>query len=151
MAISGANAICSYHRMNQVVFVHSMGLICFHGVLRYRGESVIVAILPRGHASFLGFDNLTGSRFADTLAGSAGANALQGGEGNDLIWGSAGTDRRNGSPGADQFLHRSEAKIGNAMDACDRILNANPAKSGDQAFSWIASSGVEFQILLSSS
>jgi hypothetical protein len=66
----------------------------------------------------------------------AGANALQGGEGNDLVWGSAGTDRHNASPGADQFLYRSEVEIGNGMDACDCILDANPAKS-DQAFSWL--------------
>jgi len=114
-----------------------MGLICSHGVLRYRSESVIVTILPKVHASFLSFENLTGSRFADALTGSAGANALQGGESSDLIWGSAGADRYTVGPGADQFLYRSEAEIGNGMDAYDCILDANPSKSGDQGFSWI--------------
>ena len=103
-----------------------------------------------GTDTISGFENLTGSRFADTLTGSAGPNALQGGEGNDLIWGSAGADRHSGGPGADQFLYRSEAEIGNGVDACDWILDfqaddrldlsrldANPAKSGNQAFSWI--------------
>ena len=83
-------------------------------------------------------------------AGSAGPIALPGGEGNDLIWGSAGADRHSGGPGADQFLYRSEVEIGNGTDACDWILDfqaddrldlsrldANPAKSGNQAFSWI--------------
>jgi Ca2+-binding RTX toxin-like protein len=103
-----------------------------------------------GTDTISGFENLTGSRFADTLTGSAGPNALQGGEGNDLIWGSAGADRHSGGPGADQFLYRSEAEIGNGVDACDWILDfqaddrldlsrldANLAKSGNQAFSWI--------------
>jgi Ca2+-binding RTX toxin-like protein len=103
-----------------------------------------------GTDTISGFENLTGSRFADTLTGSAGPNALQGGEGNDLIWGSAGADRHSGGPGADQFLYRSEAELGNGTDACDRILDfqaddrldlsrldANLAKSGNQAFSWI--------------
>ncbi len=63
-----------------------------------------------GTDTISGFENLTGSRFADTLTGSAGPNALQGGEGNDLIWGSAGADRHSGGPGADQFLYRSEAE-----------------------------------------
>jgi hypothetical protein len=89
------------------------------------------------HASFLSFENLTGSRFADALTGSACANALQGGESSDLIWGSAGADRYTVGPGADQFLYRSEAEIGNGMDAYDCILDANPSKSGDQGFSWI--------------
>jgi Ca2+-binding RTX toxin-like protein len=103
-----------------------------------------------GTDTISGFENLTGSRFADTLTGSAGPNALQGGEGNDLIWGSTGADRHSGGPGADQFLYRSEAEIDNGVDACDWILDfqaddrldlsrldANLAKCGNQAFSWI--------------
>lgn len=51
-------------------------------------------------------------------------------------------------PGRGSVPYRSEAEIGNGIDACDCILDANPAKSGDQAFSWIGSSRAEFQILM---
>jgi Ca2+-binding RTX toxin-like protein len=40
----------------------------------------------------LGFENLLGSRHADTLAGSDGANRMEGGRGNDILTGYGGKD-----------------------------------------------------------
>jgi Ca2+-binding RTX toxin-like protein len=47
-----------------------------------------------GHGSWTlsGFENLSGSGFADTLAGDGGANLIAGGLGNDAIAGGAGDD-----------------------------------------------------------
>jgi Ca2+-binding RTX toxin-like protein len=105
-----------------------------------------------GRDTIQGLEHLIGSRFADVLTGSAGPNALQAGEGNDLLWGSLGADRHSGGPGADRFLYRSEAEAGNGVEGRDWILDfqnddridltaldANPSRTGDQAFSWIGS------------
>lgn len=49
----------------------------------------------------LNFENLLGSRFADTLTGDALANRLEGGAGNDTISGDAGNDTLIGGAGND--------------------------------------------------
>lgn len=45
-----------------------------------------------GTDTISGFENLTGSGFADTLTGDANANVIDGGAGNDVMNGAAGTD-----------------------------------------------------------
>jgi Ca2+-binding RTX toxin-like protein len=63
-----------------------------------------------------GFENLTGSSFADTLTGNTGANRLDGGAGDDNIFGGGGNDTiisgaqldidsLTGGAGADTFLY----------------------------------------------
>ncbi len=47
----------------------------------------------------VGFENITGSAFNDTLVGDAGANVLTGGLGNDLLRGGGGGDRLDGGAG----------------------------------------------------
>ncbi len=42
--------------------------------------------------TYISIENLTGSRFDDTLAGDANANILDGGEGDDTLTGGAGSD-----------------------------------------------------------
>jgi Ca2+-binding RTX toxin-like protein len=63
-----------------------------------------------GNDQLIGFENLTGSDFADILTGSAGPNeiqglkgndALTGGDGNDTLEGGGGNDTINGGNGAD--------------------------------------------------
>jgi Ca2+-binding RTX toxin-like protein len=63
--------------------------------------------LTRGRATGDGRDrvrtveNVTGSRFADTLVGNSTANVLAGGAGNDRIFGRGGRDTLLGGPGND--------------------------------------------------
>ncbi|WP_225768420.1 calcium-binding protein [Inquilinus sp. Marseille-Q2685] len=52
-----------------------------------------------------GFENLTGSAFADTLTGLAGANVLTGGNGDDALQGGAAADTLQGGAGNDRFVH----------------------------------------------
>ncbi len=51
-----------------------------------------------------GFENLTGSGFADSLTGDKGANALMSGDGDDALAGGAGADRLTGGGGADRYV-----------------------------------------------
>jgi len=51
-----------------------------------------------------GFENITGSRFADNLTGDAGANILRGGLGDDTLDGAGGDDRLGGGAGADAMV-----------------------------------------------
>jgi hypothetical protein len=48
-----------------------------------------------------GFENVTGSAFADTLTGDASANTINGGAGNDTLNGAAGIDTITGGAGND--------------------------------------------------
>jgi VCBS repeat-containing protein len=48
-----------------------------------------------------GFEDATGTAFADSLAGDAGANRIDGGAGDDLIRGTAGADALDGGEGRD--------------------------------------------------
>ncbi len=81
-----------------------------------------------GHATgdvITGFENLTGSSYADILTGSIGANTLSGGAGNDTLNGGAGNDILNGGAridaltggtGADTFVFQFGQSILSAMD-----------------------------------
>jgi serralysin len=51
----------------------------------------------------LDVENVTGSRYADSLLGSAAANQLSGGGGNDLLTGRDGNDTLIGGAGADEL------------------------------------------------
>jgi Ca2+-binding RTX toxin-like protein len=51
-----------------------------------------------------GFENLTGSAFADRLAGTSGNNLLAGGAGNDRLDGGRGNDVLIGGPGEDVLV-----------------------------------------------
>jgi Ca2+-binding RTX toxin-like protein len=51
-------------------------------------------------------ENLTGSKFGDTLMGDAGSNSIFGGDGNDHLYGSGGGDRFDGGNGIDWIDYR---------------------------------------------
>ena len=66
----------------------------------------IISRSSGGHASgdkvvYDTFENITGSRYGDTLTGDAEANVLKGGAGNDRLTGGAGGDTLEGGPGRD--------------------------------------------------
>jgi Ca2+-binding RTX toxin-like protein len=50
-----------------------------------------------------GFENLIGSKFADSLTGDSIANVLKAGEGNDVLNGDAGADAMEGGVGNDEW------------------------------------------------
>ncbi|WP_380785607.1 VCBS domain-containing protein [Sphingomonas sp. R86521] len=57
-----------------------------------------------GSDTLFGFENLTGSKFADTLTGNDNANVLIGGGGNDTITGLLGDDTLFGDAGDDMLI-----------------------------------------------
>jgi len=50
---------------------------------------------------YSGIENVTGSRFGDTLIGDGSVNVLNGGDGDDVLIGGAGADTLNGGNGSD--------------------------------------------------
>ncbi|KXU31018.1 cadherin [Sphingobium sp. 22B] len=103
-------------------------------------------------------DTLRGAGGNDTLIGNGGADTLNGAGGNDIIDGGAGADRITGGAGADILTGGADADLfiynatGNSTPAImdrlmdfqqgiDRIdlsaIDAMPALSGNQAFSFI--------------
>jgi serralysin len=74
------------------------------------GSSGVTASLAAGTATggsgsdlLVAIENLTGSKYADTLAGDGNANRLEGGNGNDTLSGGSGIDTLSGGLGADVF------------------------------------------------
>jgi Ca2+-binding RTX toxin-like protein len=57
----------------------------------------------------IGFENVTGSAFNDTLIGDAGGNWLRGGAGNDLLGGGLGVDTLDGGAGTNDVADFSGA------------------------------------------
>ncbi len=108
-----------------------------------------------------GFENLTGSGFADRLTGDglanllvggAGNDTLIGGEGNDTLEGGGGGDVLTGGAGVDRFIFRTAEDSLPRLSGRDVItdfsralqeridlrgIDANPYLEGDQAFTWI--------------
>lgn len=84
----------------------------------------------------------TGNALANTLTGNTGSNVLDGGAGRDLLFGHTGADRfvfASGSSGstaatADVIRDFSRAQ-GDLVDL--RLVDANTALAGDQAFGFI--------------
>ncbi|MDB5541126.1 MAG: serralysin [Devosia sp.] len=121
--------------------------------------------------SFFFIENLTGSAFNDVLRGDNGANILNGlggnntlvgrggndtllgGIGNDRLQGDAGADTLTGGLGIDTFVFTATGDtpsvgrdtITDFVSLTDKIdlkaIDANTSLTGDQAFSYIGSSG----------
>ncbi|EGD59423.1 rhizobiocin/RTX toxin and hemolysin-type calcium binding protein [Novosphingobium nitrogenifigens DSM 19370] len=103
-----------------------------------------------------GADQLFGGNGADTLYGGWGNDRLYGGSGNDVLYGGENKDTMTGGPGADTFAFRPGDFGGATATKADVItdfsraqgdridlsaIDANPARAGDQAFSFIGASG----------
>lgn len=75
-----------------------------------------------GNDTLINFENVTGSRFNDTITGDANANVLSGG---------GGADRLTGSGGADTFDYRvlSDSLLGSSLDV---ITDFNATTGGDK-------------------
>jgi serralysin len=97
-----------------------------------------------------GSDRLTGNETANLLKGGAGKDKLSSLAGNDTLDGGLGADMLVGGAGADAFDFNSIKEtppgardtIQDFMQGVDRIdlrtIDASPAVTGDQAFSFIA-------------
>ncbi|MDD5548238.1 MAG: M10 family metallopeptidase, partial [Sulfurovaceae bacterium] len=72
-----------------------------------------------GNDTLTNFENLTGSKYNDTLIGNDNDNTIIGGAGNDIINGGAGNDTIDGGVGNDIFIF-DQALI---LDNIDIILN----------------------------
>lgn len=62
-----------------------------------------------GTDTLTAIENLTGSKYNDTLTGDGGANAIQGGAGGDLIEGGGGADLLDGGIGVDTVSYAGAA------------------------------------------
>ncbi len=77
-----------------------------------------------------GFENVTGTDYADVLIAGAGVNVVDGGRGDDRLEGGSGDDTLLGGAGADQLFGGSGADILNGGAGAD-ILNGG---SGSDRF-----------------
>lgn len=87
-----------------------------------------------GFDTLLGFENVIGSTFDDTIDGNDGANLLRGARGKDTITGRGGVDK---------FDYRVlvESLLGAANNSFDRITDFNAAVGGDQFLVPVARAG----------
>ena len=112
----------------------------------------------------MGIDEIYGGAGADVLVGEVsgstlgGADKLFGGAGDDLLIGGSGRDTLTGGTGADQFAFQDYTDMGkfaktrdvitdfaHGVDKIDlRVLDANDAVLGNQAFTFQAAKGAAF-------
>jgi Ca2+-binding RTX toxin-like protein len=127
-----------------------------------------------GNDTLLNFENLTGSKYADTLTGDANGNVInglagndtiKGGDGNDVLIGGIGKDTLTGGADADTFVFQALTDSGKTTTTRDLItdfavgedyidLSAIDAISGgaDDAFTFVgvsAFTGVAGQLAVS--
>jgi Ca2+-binding RTX toxin-like protein len=84
----------------------------------------------QGSDTFLGLENLLGSKFADTLTGSATNNTLTGGASNDTLKGEDGNDILQGGIGDDSLeggLGTDKASYSASLTAVSASLATNSA------------------------
>ena len=85
--------------------------------LNYTGSAAVTVNLATSTVSggdatgdtISGFENVTGTAFADTITGDANVNSLVGGDGNDMLNGGAGGDTLNGGNGIDTASYAGSA------------------------------------------
>jgi Ca2+-binding RTX toxin-like protein len=101
-------------------------------------------------------DILSGLAGNDVLTGDLGGDTLSGGAGTDVLTGGAGRDVLNGGTGRDVFVLTSLTDTSPLLASCDvitdfearlddldvRLIDANPTRVGDQAFTWRGTSAI---------
>jgi hypothetical protein len=94
-----------------------------------------------GSDSFIGVENLLGSKYADTLTGSAAINTLTGGAGNDTLRGEDGNDVLLGGVGDDSLeggVGIDKASYSASLTAIIASLDTNSATGeGSDTFSGV--------------
>ncbi len=109
----------------------------------YAGAAVAVRVSLGGGTgtgdaagdTFASIENLTGSRFGDTLTGNAGTNRISGGAGDDKLVGGGGKDWLVGGLGADRLSGDGNdgAGYGSSSTAVTVNLVQQTANGGDAA------------------
>jgi serralysin len=101
-----------------------------------------------GSDTLVGFENLTGSAFNDSLTGKGGTNVLNGLDGNDTIKGAGGGDVITGGAGNDTFIFTSKSQsvpsnpdvITDFTHGSDHLnfaaIDASSGQRGNQAFTF---------------
>src|SRR5215217_3176379 len=93
-----------------------------------------------GSDTLLNIENLTGSKYNDTLIGSEAANTINGGGGNDgldgligadILFGAGGDDTINGGPGNDHLNGGGGADSLFGEEADDRLDSKDGAEGND--------------------
>jgi hypothetical protein len=87
-----------------------------------------------GFDSLLGFENVIGSTFDDTITGNDTANLLRGHRGKDTLTGLGGIDKFD-------YRVANESLLGATNNAFDRITDFNAAAGGDQLLLPVARAG----------
>jgi len=87
--------------------------------------------------TYIGFENVVGSKFNDTLTGGAGANRLDGGAGNDRLDGGAGADLMVGGAGNDIYY------VDNRSDRVTETSSGGTADTVYTSVSYTVASYVE--------
>jgi Ca2+-binding RTX toxin-like protein len=103
-------------------------------------------------------DIMRGTGGVDVIHGKGGIDVITAGSGNDVLVGGANRDWLSGQGGNDTFVFTSltDSRPGSDCDViCDwgfgtdridlRLIDANTAASGDQAFKWIGASAFSGQ------
>lgn len=93
-------------------------------VVSYAGASSAVRVylnlnqntLGAGIDSMIGFENLIGSAFSDTLRGDSAANLIDGGSGDDTLTGWLGDDTLTGGRGRDTAIYDGFGNGGSTVD-----------------------------------
>jgi Ca2+-binding RTX toxin-like protein len=67
-------------------------------------------------------ENVTGTRYADTLTGNSSANIIIGGAGNDWLQGREGADTLNGGSGNDTYSLFAGQTLANVVDTDGRLV-----------------------------
>lgn len=88
-------------------------------------------------ASLTGIENLTGSRFGDSITGDVGDNIIRGGDGDDRIFYTGGFDRLSGDGGVDTI---DFSKFGSAV-AVTLVSSSLSAEAGTADTTSIPSTG----------
>lgn len=92
-----------------------------------------------GTDTLIGIENLTGSKFVDTLIGNAGANVITGGAGRDTMTGGGGNDTFRLTAKTESGVNTATADVITDFNAGDLIdlslIDAKTTVAGNDAFS----------------
>ncbi|MDQ0323141.1 Ca2+-binding RTX toxin-like protein [Pararhizobium capsulatum DSM 1112] len=108
--------------------------------------SLLTPSLNTGEAkgdTFSSIENLTGSKYNDSLFGNAGANSISGGAGNDIIKGYAGKDALAGGSGNDTFVFDTALSAATNVDTIsDYNVAADTIRLENAIFTKLTATGV---------
>lgn len=100
-----------------------------------------------GFDTISGFENLTGSAFADTLTGDSGNNVISGGDGDDIVDGGLGDDTLIAGNGVDTLSYATAAS-GVTISLADAAQQATGGAGNDKISDFENIVGSDFNDML---